>query len=73
MGLKKNEEKIIFFKFWRIRVIRFPKGVKMKHYLYHLSREKMDIWQNYFKKIRVILKFELEIAETEIECLIELK
>ena len=45
----------------------------MKHFLYQLSREKMDICQILFKSIREIIKFESEIAETEIECRIELK
>ena len=37
----------------------------MKDFLYNLSSEKMDIEQNFFKKIRVIFKFEPEIAETK--------
>ena len=45
----------------------------MKHFLYQFSREKMDIWQILFKRIRVIIKFEPEIAEPEIECRIEFK
>ena len=73
MGLKKIEQKIIIFKFWKIQFIRFTQGVKKKHFLYHLSREKMNISQFFFKWILVIFKFEPEIPETEIEFLIELK